>query len=113
MIRLKDKSNQPAPQTCAFFIAQCPRVDTFEKIISTGWAIKTAENIEQRGVPRSGWTGDSQPFSPLQAKIHINQRVNRWFGSELSTHFTQFKNVIVRLFPGRHYGPFSYPITTN
>src|SRR5262245_3967329 len=60
---LKDESDAPGAQSGPLILAQPCGLDTIKEILPAGRPVEATQHIQQRRLPRAGWTGYRQPLA--------------------------------------------------
>jgi hypothetical protein len=87
---LEDESDAPGPQRGALVLAQRSGVDAVDQVVAGGWPVKAAENVQQRGLPRSRRPHDRQPVTGVDREVDSPQGLHGRVAAVGAADATQF-----------------------
>ncbi len=57
-----------------FIVREPVQTAAVDRNFARGGCIETADQVQQRGFSRSGWSDDGHHFAPADAQIHVFER---------------------------------------
>ena len=90
--RLEYKSDALAPQTGPLLVRQCRGFHAVQPVGAAGGAIQAPDDVQQRRLSGTGWTGDRQPLATVQGQIDIDKGIDCRVNAELFADLAELQH---------------------